>query len=356
MAKSRSTIVIALLAALAATTACCSEALPASPPPIGATATPIDVLDHERPWLTDVPGGVKALRGKVVVVNFWTWSCINSLRALPYLRGWNAHYKDKGLVVVGVHAPEFQFEHDPAKARLAFRQLGVDYPNVQDNDYAVWQQFANEGWPSLYIIDAKGHIRSYRIGEGEYAQSEQVIRQLLTEAGQNLSDLPSATISATGAQAQADWPDLGSGEAYLGHAKAEGFQSPGGLRANKGWIYEAATDLPLNSWDLSGSWTAGREFITLDNAGGTLRDRFHARDVHLVLGGAVDGAPVRFRVAIDGHAPGADHGTDTDADGRGEVREDRLYQLVRQTGAITDHTVSITFERAGIRAYVFTFG
>lgn len=361
MAQSRSIgfIVGALITGGLITAACFAEALTpayASSVPIGATAHPIDVLSDAGPWLTDVPGGVRGLRGKVVVVNFWTYSCINSLRALPYLKAWNERYKDKGLVVVGVHAPEFQFEHDAAKARLAFRQLGVAWPNLQDSNYATWQHFANEGWPSLYIIDARGHMQGYHIGEGDYAQSEALIRKLLTQAGQDVSGIPTTPITGTGIEAEADWAQLRSPEAYLGYDKAEGFRSPGGPSRNRVKLYEAAPDLERGTWDLGGNWTIGSEYITPASPGALLRYRFHARDAHLVLGGAADGRPVRFRVTIDGKAPGADHGSDVDADGRGEVREDRLYQLIRQSGSIADHTISISFEQPGIRAYVFTFG
>jgi thiol-disulfide isomerase/thioredoxin len=339
--------------------ACCTEAVTsamASPLPVGATSRPIDVLANAGPWLSEVPGGPQSLRGKVVLVNFWTYSCINSLRALPYLKAWNARYRDKGLVVVGVHAPEFRFEQDAAKARLAFRQLGVTYPNVQDNGFAVWQQFANQGWPGFAFIDAKGHMRAYRIGEGEYDRSEQLIRQLLTESGQDVSAVPVSPIPAKGIETQADWADLRSPEAYVGYEKAEGFRSPGGLSRDRTRLYAPAAGLPLNSWDLAGNWSIGPEFATTGSSGSTLRYRFHARDVHLVLGGAADGRPVRFRVTIDGKAPGSSHGADIDTDGWGDVREDRLYQLVRQPGTIGDHTVAITFDKPGVRAYVFTFG
>jgi len=364
-------IAAALLTAGATTAACFGDALglvPARPaslgaspgavsnPPIGATSRPNGVLASANPWLTPVPGGPEALRGKIVLVNFWTYSCINSLRALPYLRAWQDRYGGKGLVVVGVHAPEFQFEHDAAKVRLAASQFLLRYPNVQDNDFAVWREFANEGWPGFYFIDAKGRMRGYRIGEGSYDHSEQLIRRLLTEAGQDVSAIPLAPVPATGIEAQADWRNIGSSEAYLGYAKAADFRSPGGIRKQVTKRYSAASSLALNSWDLGGTWTIGREFATLDGPAGTLRFRFHARDVHLVLGGASGGRPIRFRVTIDGAAPGINHGTDVDADGRGEIREDRLYQLIRQSGPIDDRTVTIDFERPGARAYVFTFG
>jgi thiol-disulfide isomerase/thioredoxin len=377
MSKFRSFGVIAtsLLAAVATTGFCCAEALGLAPAgseifdlrsvaaplplpaaPFGAITRPVDVLENAKPWITPVPGGPQSLRGKVVIVNFWTYSCINSIRALPYLQAWSERYKDKGLVVVGVHAPEFQFEHDAAKVRIASSRLGVGYPNLQDNDYAVWRDFANEGWPGFYFIDAKGRVRGYRVGEGDYAQSEALIRKLLAEAGHDPSGIPVTPITGQGIEAEADWANLRSPEAYLGYAKVQGFASPGGLVRDARKIYASADRLSLNRWDLAGAWTAGREFTTLDAPGGSIRFRFHARDAHLVLGGAPDGQPVRFRVLLDGAAPGTNHGTDIDADGWGEVREDRLYQLVRQSGAIGDRTITIEFSRPGVRAYVFTFG
>jgi thiol-disulfide isomerase/thioredoxin len=351
--------VAALTAAAVTTAICCGDALTiahAQGVPPGATSRPLDVLTDAGPRLTPLPAGPQSLRGKVVIVNFWTYSCINSLRALPYLKAWSERYAGKGLVVVGVHAPEFRFEHDPAKVRHAARQLGVHYPNVQDNDYAVWRQFANRGWPGFYFIDARGRVRGYRIGEGDYADAEQLIRKLLAEAGHDPSAIPLAPVSSTGIEAQADWAHLGSPEAYVGYAKAVDFRSPGGLRRDKTANYTAASALPLNSWDLAGAWKIGREFAALDAPGGAIRFRFHARDVHLVLGGAPDGRPVRFRVTIDGAAPGVNHGVDVDANGWGVVKEDRLYQLARQQGAIGDRTVRVEFARPGVRAYVFTFG
>jgi thiol-disulfide isomerase/thioredoxin len=361
MAKRRSIgfIAAALVAASAATAACFGDALGmahAQSAPFGATSRPVDVLEAAKPWLSPVPGGPQALRGKVVIVNFWTYSCINSLRALPYLRAWNERYGDKGLVVVGVHAPEFGFEHEAAKVRLAASQLNIGYPNLQDNDYAVWRRFGNEGWPGFYFIDAEGRVRGYRIGEGEYASAEKLIRELLAEAGQDIAAVPVAPIAGTGVEAEADWADLGSPESYIGYEKAENFRSPGGLRKDKAASYSATASLQLNSWDLAGKWLVGREFAALGGAAGTIRFRFHARDAHLVLGRAAAGRPVRFRVTIDGAAPGTDHGADVDAEGWGEVREDRLYQLVRQSGAIDDRTVTVEFSGPGVRAYAFTFG
>jgi len=324
------------------------------PAPTDAAADPIGVLGAAGPWLSPPAGGPRALRGKVVVVNFWTYSCINSLRALPYLRAWSDRYGKDGLEVIGVHAPEFGFEKDPAKVRAAIAELGVRYPNLQDNRYAVWQDFANQGWPGIYFIDARGHVRGYRLGEGNYAEGERLIRALLKEAGHDPGPAL-ASVDAKGAQAGADWADLRSPESYLGYAKADGFASTGRLRHDAGTDYAAAPALPLNQWDLLGNWTVGREFATAMRPGGASRFRFHARDAHLVLGG-VPGRPVRFRVTIDGKAPGASHGVDVDAQGWGTVKEDRLYQLIRQSGPIADRTLRIEFAGPGVRAYVFTFG
>ncbi|MCB4858428.1 redoxin domain-containing protein [Sphingobium sp. PNB] len=242
--------------------------------PFGASTRPVDVLQNAKPWLTALPNGPESLRGKVVIVNFWTYSCINSLRALPYLRAWSARYASKGLVVVGVHAPEFEFEKNAANVRLASKNLGVAYPNVQDNDFAIWRNFNNEGWPGFYFIDAKGRIRGYRVGEGNYAESEQLLRKLLAEAGHDPADIPVAPIPAKGIEVQADWRNLGSPEAYLGYAKATSFMSPGGIRRDEASRYSAASQLARNQWDLGGTWTVGREFATLDGNAGTIRFRF----------------------------------------------------------------------------------
>jgi thiol-disulfide isomerase/thioredoxin len=362
-------IAVALLTATATTAVCFGEVFGLgggwsstshadviSPQPFGATRSPLKLLDDAQPWLTPVSQGPQSLRGKVVVVNFWTYSCINSLRALPYLRAWSDRYASKGLVVVGVHAPEFEFEKDPSKVRTALKQLGVDYPNLQDNDYSVWQALGNEGWPGFYFVDAKGRVRGYRVGEGQYAEAEQLIRQLLTEAGHDPSDVAPAPVDPVGIEQQADWTHLASPEAYIGYGKATGFASAGGIRRNAANAYAPAPALSLNHWDLSGAWTVGPEFATLGGDAGAIRFRFRARDAHLVLGAAPDGLPVRFRVTIDGQVPGLDHGVDVDAEGWGAVTTDRLYQLVRQSGAVANRTVTIEFSRPGVRAYVFTFG
>ncbi|MGF7153366.1 redoxin family protein [Novosphingobium gossypii] len=363
MTTNRSTgfIAAALLAAVGTTAACCHEAFGTTladkdavgSAPADAPPRALQVLQSATPWLT---GTTPTLRGKVVLVNFWTYSCINSLRALPYLRVWNDRYGDKGLQIVGVHAPEFAFERDRAKVRAATQQLGVDYPNLQDNDYAVWQAFGNEGWPGFYFIDAKGRVRAYRVGEGNYAEAESLIRKLLAEAGHDVSAVPLAPIASIGVEAQANWSQLRSPEAYIGYAKAQGFAAPGGPVRDDLHIYKPVSPLSLNHWDLAGSWTVTREFARLDKADGALRFRFHARDAHAVLGAPADGQPVRFRVTIDGKAPGVDHGTDTDAQGWGVIREDRLYQLVRQHGPINDRTVRVEFTRPGVLAYSLTFG
>lgn len=354
-------IAAALMTAGSTTALCCREALarPLQDGDAVAAATPsrigpIDLLERAQPWLA--PQGAPTLRGKVVLVNFWTYSCINSLRALPYLRAWSDRYGDKGLQVVGVHAPEFGFEHDPAKVRSAVAALGIGYPNLQDNDYAIWSAFANEGWPGFYFIDAKGQVRAYRVGEGDYDQAEQLLRKLLTEAGHDVSGVPLASITGPGIEAEADWRNLKSPEAYLGYAKAAAFASPGGFERDAAHRYVPARALPLNRWNLSGDWSVGPEFAVSGGSDGAIRFRFHARDAHFVLGAPAGGKPVRFRVTIDGAAPGADHGADTDAAGWGELRQDRLYQIVRQHGAVTDRTVRIEFSQPGVRAYSVTFG
>jgi thiol-disulfide isomerase/thioredoxin len=317
---------------------------------------PRDALFSARQWLNTEPLHPDDLRGKVVLVNFWTYSCINSLRPLPYLRAWAGKYKDRGLVVIGVHAPEFGFEKDLANVRSAAASLGVHYPIVLDSDLAIWRSFNNQAWPGFYFIGADGRVRSHVFGEGNYDKSERLIQQLLSEAGGAPVAADLAVGDGEGIQAAADDRNLRSPETYVGYARATNFTSSGGVTEDAPHPYPAAPTLSLNRWSVTGVWTIGPEFASLSATSGKITYRFHARDLHLVLAPAVHDRPVRFRVRIDGAPPGASHGFDVDADGWGSVREDRLYQLVRQAGAVTDRTFEIEFFDAGVRAYVFTFG
>jgi cytochrome c biogenesis protein CcdA/thiol-disulfide isomerase/thioredoxin len=307
-------------------------------------------------WLNSPPLTVQGLRGKVVVIDFWTYSCINCLRALPYVQAWAQKYRDQGLVVIGVHAPEFAFERNVDNVKKAVHDLGIDYPVAIDNNYAIWRAFGNQYWPAHYFIDAQGRIRYHHFGEGEYAQSEQVIQQLLKEAGH--SGVASATsgTQAQGVMAAADNTDMLSPETYIGYERADNFASPGGESPDRSHAYTTPSSLSLNDWGLAGDWKVGAEHATLGTADGRIVYRFHARDLHLVLGPAANGKPVRFRVSIDGAAPGKDHGTDVAPDGTGTVTGQRLYQLVRQTGDVKDHTFAIEFLDPGVEAYSFTFG
>jgi thiol-disulfide isomerase/thioredoxin len=308
------------------------------------------------PWLNSPPLRPADLRGKVVVVNFWTYSCINSQRALPYLRAWAAKYHDRGLVVVGVHAPEFAFEKDLANVRRGTAEAGVRYPVVLDSDWTIWQALDNQGWPTFYFIGADGRLRHEAFGEGGYEQSERLIQQLLSQAGGAPVTAPITAIRGEGPQAPPDLPDLRSEETYVGFAKAENFTSPGGLRLDRPTLYRATPALGRDHWSLAGEWTAGGEFTTLDRPGGSIVFRFHARDLHLVMAPSPEGHPVRFRITIDGAAPGADHGVDASDGGLGTVSEPRMYQLVRQKRPVSDRTFAIEFLDPGVRAYVFTFG
>lgn len=307
-------------------------------------------------WLNSPPLTTKGLRGKVVVVHFSTFSCINWLRTLPYIRAWATRYRHDGLVVINVQTPEFEFEKDLDNVRRASKAMHVDYPTAVDNDFGVWNAFHNHYWPALYIIDAKGRIRHHKFGEGDYEQSERIIRQLLAEAGKAGTGTAFATVEATGAEVAADWNDLRSGETYVGYDRADNFSSPGGLKHDKAQAYIAPGQLSLNHWALAGDWTAGRQGTVVNKANGRITFRFHARDVHLVMGPSVRGSAVRFRVRLDGKAPGAAHGSDIDAEGSGTVNEQRLYQLIRQPAPIADHEVEIEFLDPGAELFVFTFG
>ncbi|MGF6936153.1 cytochrome c biogenesis protein CcdA/thiol-disulfide isomerase/thioredoxin [Paraburkholderia sp. UCT70] len=316
----------------------------------------LPTLDGATQWLNSPPLTAQSLRGKVVLVDFWTYSCINCIRALPYVRGWADKYRDYGLVVIGVHAPEFAFEKDPGNVIHAVRDLGVDYPVAIDNGYAIWKAFGNEYWPAHYFIDPQGHIRHHHFGEGDYQQSEDVIRRLLTEGGQK--DLPGGYVqpNAQGAQAAAGSGDASrSPETYVGYARAQNFAG-GQMTQDTTSTYHAPPTLMANQWALDGRWSVSDENARLDSPNGRIVYRFCGRDLHLVLGPGRDGQPVRFRVLIDGKAPGADRGTDIDAYGNGTVTAQRLYQLVRQASGSGERTFEITFLDPGVLAYAFTFG
>ncbi|KGC06549.1 MULTISPECIES: cytochrome c biogenesis protein DipZ [Burkholderia] len=328
-----------------------------------AAALPVEgtlpSLDGAVQWLNSPPLTAAGLRGKVVLVDFWTYSCINCLRTLPYTTAWARKYAPYGLVVIGVQAPEFAFERDIGNVKKAVHDLGIDYPVAIDNGYSIWRAFNNEYWPAHYFIDAQGRIRHHHFGEGEYAQSERAIQSLLAEAGHpDALNVPLglAGAPAKGALAAADSVDVRSPETYVGYARAESFASPGGVVRDAAHRYDVPARPDLNGWGLAGTWNVGAERASLAAPDGRIVYRFHARDLHLVLGPGTNGRPVRFRVTLDGAAPGAAHGADVDAQGYGTVTGQRLYQLVRQPGAIADRTFSIEFLDPGVDAYAFTFG
>jgi cytochrome c biogenesis protein CcdA/thiol-disulfide isomerase/thioredoxin len=317
-------------------------------------------LDGAVAWLNSPPLTREGLRGKVVLVDFWTYSCVNCLRTLPYVRAWYDKYKDQGLVVIGVHAPEFAFEKDEGNVRRAVADLHVDYPVTLDNDYAIWRGFNNEYWPAHYFIDAQGRIRHHHFGEGAYEQSEAWIRELLEEAHGGVlaampMEAPAVQPDTSGLALAPANADVGSPETYLGYERAEHFASPGGAVHDVAHDYTVPATLPLNAWGLAGRWTVADEKARLDEAGGRIAFRFHARDLNLVLGPATDGKPARFVVRIDGARPGDDHGIDTDAEGHGAVTQQKLYQLYRAKGAVGDHTFEVEFLDP-VEAFAFTFG
>ncbi|WP_144141356.1 cytochrome c biogenesis protein DipZ [Paraburkholderia sp. BCC1884] len=335
-----------------------SQVTPGSPAPLPVEGT-LPPLNGAVQWLNSAPLTTQDLRGKVVLIDFWTYSCINCLRSLPYVKAWAQKYKDQGLVVIGVHAPEFAFERNIDNVKKATHDLGVDYPVAIDNNYAIWRALNNQYWPAHYFVDAKGQIRYHHFGEGDYAESEKVIQQLLTEAGHTDASkiaIGVQDMGAQGVQAAADNADMQSPETYVGYERAENFSSPGGQAEDKSHTYAAPSQPAVNDWGLAGTWHVGAEHATLEAASGRIVYRFHARDLHLVLGPGKDGKPVRFRVSVDGAAPGAAHGSDVTADGSGTVTGQRLYQLVRQSGEVEDHTFSIEFLDPGVQAFAFTFG
>jgi thiol-disulfide isomerase/thioredoxin len=306
-------------------------------------------------WINSAPLSDPSLRGKVVLVDIWTYSCINSLRQLPSIKSWAAKYKDAGLVVIGVHSPEFTFEKQRANVAWAVAERKVTYPVPMDNHFAIWQSFNNEYWPADYLMDGKGRIRYHHFGEGSYAESEHAIQELLKENG--ATNVPGGTVDASGVGIEA--PASGteaSPETYVGYRRAERFASPESVARDAPRMYSAPARLALNQWGLRGSWTVGVESGVLAAAPGAIVFRFHARDLHLVLGPTMAGKPIRFKVTLDGAPPGDAHGVDTAPDGTGEIREPRLYQLIRQKGTVDDRTFEIEFLDPGVAAYAFTFG
>jgi thiol-disulfide isomerase/thioredoxin len=312
-------------------------------------------LDGATTWLNvSSPPASAALRGKVVLVDFWTYSCINWRREFPYVRAWAAKYRDRGLVVIGVHSPEFAFEKDIDNVRLAVKDIGVAYPVAVDSDHAIWRAFGNAYWPALYFIDAKGRIRHRQFGEGDYDKSERTIQQLLAEVGPGAPETGLVTPEASGVEAPADWASLRSPETYTGFARTSNFAS-GGAAANKRRTYELPLRLRLNEWGLAGDWTLREEAAVLQAGGGRVAFRFHARDLHLVMGQAAK-RPARFRISIDGQPPGPAHGVDVDAQGRGSLSTPRMYQLVRQQHPVDERRFEIAFEDPGAEVFSFSFG
>ena len=307
-------------------------------------------------WLNSTPLVADDLRGRSALVNFCTFTCINWIRQLPYVRAWAEKYEDRGLVVVGVHTPEFAVEHDLDNIRRALRAMSVEYPVAVDNDYAIWSAFANRAWPALYFVDAEGQIRHHRLGEGDYERSERVVQQLLQEAGSSGVDDNLVSVDPDGAEAPADWDSLESSENYVGYDRTEHFASPGGADLDEPREYGVPDSPRLNQWALGGNWTMSRETAALNEAEGRIVYRFHARDLHLVMGPAASGASVRFRALLDGQPPGPAHGADVDEEGNGTVTEPRLHQLIRQPGRVEERTFEISFLDPGVQAYSFTFG
>jgi thiol-disulfide isomerase/thioredoxin len=312
-------------------------------------------FDGATGWLNSSPLTPAELRGRVVLVDFWTYTCINWLRTLAFVRAWAAKYRDLGLVVIGVHTPEFPFEREVENVREAVEAMRVDYPIALDSDYGVWTAFANRYWPAVYLADAEGRIRYHHFGEGEYDEGEWMIQHLLREGAGEGIDNGLVSVAPDGFEAQADWTNLRSPETYLGYSQGQNLDSPDGVAYDEPRSYVAPGSLPLNSWALAGNWTIEERASVLNEAGGRIAFRFHARDVHLVLRSRA-GAAVPFRVLVDGEAPGAARGLDVDEEGRGTLVQPRLYQLVRQPASITDRTFEIEFLDAGVEAYVFTFG
>jgi thiol-disulfide isomerase/thioredoxin len=319
-------------------------------------ASTLPGFDGATGWLNSPPLEAADLQGKVVLVDFWTYTCINWLRTLGYVRAWAEKYGDQGLVVVGVHTPEFPFERDVDNVREAAKDMAVEYPIALDSDYAVWRAFSNQYWPAVYIADVQGRIRHHQFGEGGYAECERVIQQLLREAGRDGVGDDLVSVADDGFEAQADWASLETPETYLGYEQAQNFASPGGADLGAPRTYAVPDRLQLNQWALSGDWTIERGASVLNRADGRIAFRFHARDVHLVMGPPSRGESVPFRVLVDGEPPGEANGIDVDEEGGGTLAQQRLYQLIREPRSITDRTFEITFLAPGVEAYSFTFG
>ena len=326
--------------------------------PIGPLTSQDELASLERAneWVNSPPLSAPGLRGKVILINFWTYTCINWRRQLPYVRAWAEKYKDQGLVVVGVHAPEFEFEKNIANVRWASRDMGIDYPVAIDNNHAIWRAFRNQAWPALYFVDAQGRLRHHFFGEGSYEQSEMVIQALLREAGAAGVSREPVKIEARGHDAAADWSNLRSPENYVGFERTDNFASPGGLVRDKPHTYQRSAKLSLNEWALAGDWTVRKDAAALNKAAGSITYRFHARDLHLVMGPPMPGTPVKFRVLVDGQPPGAARGVDVDEQGYGTVTEQRMYTLIRQPGPIADRQFEIEFLGPGVEVFAFTFG
>jgi thiol-disulfide isomerase/thioredoxin len=313
-------------------------------------------MDGATGWLNSPPLSAPELRGKVVLVDFWTYTCINWLRQLPYVRAWAEKYRDQGLVVIGAHTPEFEFEKNVDNVRRAVQDMRVTYPVALDSDYAVWRAFGNNAWPAIYLVDAQGRVRYRHLGEGEYDRTERMIQQLLAEAGKAAAGGDLVAAEGRGVEAAADWASLRSPENYVGAERTENFMSPGGPVVGKPRAYAAPARLAVNHWALAGDWTMQKDGILLNKPNGRIVYRFHARDLHLVMGPAPRGTAARFRVLIDGKPPGAAHGIDIDEQGNGTVTEQRLYQLIRQPKPIGDRQFEIEFLDPGVEAFAFTFG
>ena len=324
--------------------------------PRSSVEAALPALGGATDWVNSEPLTADDVRGRVVLVQFCTYTCINWIRTLPYVRAWAETYEDQGLLVIGVHAPEFPFERDVDNVRRALKAMAVEFPIALDNDYAIWRAFDNHYWPALYFVDAEGRARGHHFGEGAYEDSELTIQQLLAEAGASDVDAALVSVEARDIEAAADWDTLESPETYLGSERAESFASPGGAIVAEPRAYVAPASLSLNQWALTGEWTVENGAAVLNAAGGAIQHRFHARDLHLVMGPAARGIAVRFRALVDGQPSGAAHGIDVDDQGYGTVADQRLYQLIRQPQPIVDRQFEIEFLDSGVEALAFTFG